>query len=662
MPEFYGLQIEARCVKCGKLPTVETALLEMQNHLYLCQHCWQQEEAQGRNIAWTAAAGPVASEGPRRAISHLRKTRDLTRLPADSIFALLELPLHASIEQISVALEQKMATLLRESGGKEQRARLLEWQDKLLDEEEFEHYRQSLQPAPQEEGALVVGGRAVFTIEEFLAACEGSQEGWADGERYLRSGQLRQWLLFTLDEPDLSKQAYIYQKWNDASNFRALNALLYIIAPGRPFRLYREDTWISLSEVSSVTTSLELAHFCDQSEALGEQHLYQGSMIGWLENSQGIDGLKEYYEQNIAMYAILGPERAVGLELLLEKAVPTLSRPRLVVTFDGQPDSCAIGPWDREIAHRPIMVRITNIARGYVSLQVELSSVRGREIGWLMLDSPDLKSGSSVRMTRVYRMAGRQGVEAPFQLMLVPRALPRLGRGRTYRCELVIRQSGEGGKHQERVYPITLKTMNMFQGLCGKFWLWGLRGGPPGLVWNLISGLLFAWLTTRFLSVPLLLRYLSWQPIASTPVTPATVVDAALAGMMQTVVYGFGNLFVWLVAGFAGFLGFWIGRGKGHLHYPPKRNATMFRTTSFWLLLLALGIQLVRDQGWAVIGEAFQRNYPLWTLLACYRGLGDLLLGGLIFVVIWLISLIHFFLEKFLRRYYREFLTPEGAL
>src|SRR5581483_2824246 len=46
------LQIDPRCIKCGKSPTADTSLLEMQNHLYICNDCRQDEERKGKKIAW----------------------------------------------------------------------------------------------------------------------------------------------------------------------------------------------------------------------------------------------------------------------------------------------------------------------------------------------------------------------------------------------------------------------------------------------------------------------------------------------------------------------------------------------------------------------------------------------------------------------------------
>src|SRR5947209_16563519 len=335
MTDYSGLQIDVRCIKCGRLPTADITLFEMQNHLYICNVCRQQAEQSGKQIRWVNGSRPQISVpgtipmSPRVLVNNL---------PSNSLFAMLNLPLTASIEEIEAAIGQRMRQLLREEDSPERTQRieqLHEWQDMVEDPETLEKYKNTLKPTRHSGQALSVGGRLVYNAEEFLTACEDSREGWADGERYLRMGQLQHWIIFQIEHRDLAAKIRYYQNLKTVSNFRAFNEALYCLVPERPFRLYSEDVWQSLNVLPSAATPEELARLCDIHWKLGEYHLYEGSLGYWLEESRGIKGLKEYYQTAVEGYAKKGFDRGVGLELLLEHAVPSLLKPNLVVTFDG---------------------------------------------------------------------------------------------------------------------------------------------------------------------------------------------------------------------------------------------------------------------------------------------------------------------------------------
>ena len=57
MADFNGLQIDVRCIKCGRLPTADVTLFEMQNHLYICNICGQQAQQAGKQIKWVEQPG-----------------------------------------------------------------------------------------------------------------------------------------------------------------------------------------------------------------------------------------------------------------------------------------------------------------------------------------------------------------------------------------------------------------------------------------------------------------------------------------------------------------------------------------------------------------------------------------------------------------------------
>src|SRR6266699_3198500 len=113
MPEFGGLQIEVRCVKCGRLPATDVTLYEMQNHFYICNLCRQEDEQRGKQIAWvggmqTETVMPSSSfQPPTMPISRVRTRPVVSNLPPESIFARLELSLDMPISKIRATIKQQ---------------------------------------------------------------------------------------------------------------------------------------------------------------------------------------------------------------------------------------------------------------------------------------------------------------------------------------------------------------------------------------------------------------------------------------------------------------------------------------------------------------------------------------------------------------------------
>ncbi|MGH2478450.1 MAG: hypothetical protein ACRDHW_02180, partial [Ktedonobacteraceae bacterium] len=507
MPEFGGLQIEARCVKCDRLSTAEIALFELQNHLYICNVCSQEEMKAGKHIQ-LVGGNSLSRHDISSSTSNTPLSPAVTRaspsasLPADSLFAVLELPLTASLAQIRESIKQQMGFWMKQRGDPQQKQmiiRLREWQNDLLDEETFEENRAKLKEQARGDGiGLSVGGRTVSTLREFLAACEEIRDGWADGERLLRTGELAHWILFQLDSPSLAELAVYYQKQQAFSDFRALNETLYALLPERPFRFYDREQWQACSEVPNATTAKELADLCDLDWETGLLHLYRGSLVFWLERSQGRAGLLAYYAQAVAAYERQPNNRGLGLELVLEEAIPDpalLPRPKLVVKLDGNVGSCTIPRWDREIAHQPVEVAITNTTRGFTSLTLALA--------------PEISEPSWAEMYEsAINEQARTGPPSTTQIRF--RDLSQLKRGHTYTRRLNLSINGAyGAVLTTQQFPLTLKTMYGFQGLRGKLWLFGLRGGLPGLLWSAVPGLFLAFLWVKLFSGLLFPRYFS---------------------------------------------------------------------------------------------------------------------------------------------------------
>lgn len=605
-----GLQIDPRCVKCHKENRVDVVLYELRNHTYICNHCYQAEIQQGKtpqlahempvaspqglpfppvprqpgvNGSGKTEANPQPLSSTQPLSPGIRRTAPL-RLPPDSLYAMLELPLTATATEIERAIQQKMRYLMQIRDAQERKRWndvLQEWQDIADDPERLSAYQSEMQRAMmprQSNKALSVGGRLVSNAQEFLAACEGSQDGWSDGVRYLRNGRLKQWIFYQVDRK-LAERIAFYQMWQ-ISDFRSLNEALYYLVPTRPFRLYAKDEWQNIANVPSAATPSELAALCDKYWQLGERHLYEGSMLYWLEQSHHIPNLQSYFQENLdgrnqsyypgsSSYERYNFDRGVGLELLLERAVPSLPRPELVVTFDGNLNAYTLGPWDRELSHQPVTMQITNRTRGYVSLSCELDGAKIGEPNWLMLNgatSVTLQTSSEKTRT-ITRSLSLNNLSA-------------LERGHTYRRTLTLTMRGERNNWSKvDNFPITLKTMNSFQGLYGKLWLWGLRGGLPGLFWSFLAGFVLAYIPFLFTSA---------VPIWIQP-DPAQVVPALLqwtAIIIQSPI-GIPRTFPLIVGAIMGISGFFAAIGQGHIALSEQQNRSQFGKWTTWLTLIA---------------------------------------------------------------------------
>jgi len=646
MPEFGGLQIEVRCVRCGRLPTADITLYEMQNHLYICNYCSQEAEHRGKHITWVGSVQmqyllPMMPSLPLSPPTSLTGKRPLTsNLPPDSVWARLDLPLDTPFSKIKQTVREQMLFWSKEPDSAEKRAwmaSLRECMDQIQDEVAYEEEREKHRRNTRKQGdVLSVGGRMVQSELEFLQACEETQKGWADGERYLRTGELGQWILFQLEEREMAMQARRYKTWTEVSDFRALNEMLYCLVPTRPFRLYTREAWQELDTIPSAEEPRELAMLCDVYWNIAVPHLYEGSMLYWLEYSRGIKGLRTYYENAVVCYAGEWQDRSVGLELVLERAIPELEEPELVVDFDGKRSYCTLTDWDREIPHKAINVTITNLTRGFTSLDIALQRrLRTTEPDWIRLySSPSLR--------------GRPGAGMPGSAKLELKNLSQLKRGRTYQRKLYLRVLGENKHVTEYSLPMTLRPMRFYQGLRGKLWMWGLRGGIPGLLWNAAAGgllaMILSWVIPALVSQSLFDR----PEKVSTIWFPGNMLQAVITGLLN--VLRFGALipvhrlaFPLVVAAIMGFVGFWTGIGKGHSDYQARQNASNFRIRAFWISLIYMLYLLYPDGAY----NSFQ------VTSAPFAGL-------LIFLLACLLASVHYRLERYIRYHYRAMLNPSG--
>lgn len=655
MTDFNGLQIDIRCIKCGRLPTANVALFEMQNHLYICTICGQEAEKAGKQIRWISQPVSSTSISPAPTATAVRTPG--SNLPPNSLFAILNLPLNASIEEIEAAIAQRMRLLLREEDSPERTQKieqLHEWQEKTEDPVALEAYRDSFKNKRPAGQALSVGGRLVYTAEEFLQACEDSHEGWADGERYLRMGQLQHWIIFQIEDRNLAAKIRYYQNRKDISTFRAFNEALYCMVPERPFRFYKQETWEAIGSLSSASTPEELAQKCDLYWQLAEYHLYNGSLAYWLGDARGIAGLKEYYTTVISTFANKGQERGLGLELLLEKALPALPRPHLVVTFDGTEGQYTLDKWDRELPHLPITVKVTNTTRGFTSIDMILEPAHNTlEPQWITLNN-----SAPVHITGT---PGSETVPAVRNLTFMN--LSRLDRGKKYRRTLTLLQAGEPGQPQiKQQFPITLRTQSFFAGLRGILWRWGLRGGLVGLAWNFSAGALLAFLLYRIIPIVIPDAYLNNLPdTLSFTACLQLMVDGAVTLLRVPAIPHFPQItFPLIVGAITGLAGFGVGYGKGHMDYGEKRGAKTFRALAFWLSVAFVVMLFVVDQTGIPITQALQYPTTGNILDSFYAGGGSILLGLLILFIAFFLAFIRYQVERSIRTRYKKLLNIPG--
>jgi hypothetical protein len=493
-----------------------------------------------------------------------------------------------------------------------------------------------------------VGGRSVLSAEEFVAACEASKEGWADGERYLRKGQLKLWVLYQLQDKELANDLGQYQAWLDVSDFRALNEVLYLFNIYRPFLLYQQERWQQLETVVSASSAQELAGICDLYWDNGKRHLYEGSMVFWLEYCQDIQGIQTYYRDAIAGYAYDQRHRGLGLELLLERAVPTLTKPHLRVTFDGTENAYTLVKWDRELRHQPVTVAITNTTRGFTSIRLKTDRrPTTLESNWLSLAPYD-----------PLVISGRPGDNAPATATIHLRNLEILRRGKKYQRTITMDILGEQGKlASSQTFPITIRTMSFFQGLRGRLWQWGLRGGIPGLFWNSIAAVIISFILLNLL--PVFIPD-TWFPVLATSgdQTVPFLQAALLAGKLVLVHLHYTFILVnVLIIGIAGLL---VGIHKGHMDYNTRTGARHFRTLTTWLsLILAITLPIWAQEA-QYIGALIGRSTPAgWITAASYIGSCTLIWLSL-FLIAQIIAIIRIYLENFLRSHFARLLDLPG--
>ncbi len=689
------LQIDPHCIKCGKSPTIDTPLLEMQNHLYICNDCRLEEERKGKRIAW--ANGTTAT--PTINVPLSSRQSGVNNGSSNSIFTLLEVSPAASSSEVEAALGEKMRFWMFEPDSEEKEQmieRLRSWQEELVNDPQFLEKQQALSQSSQPRGsALTVGDQQVYTAQEFVAACEASREGWRNGEHLLRKGELQHWILFQLANRSLASEVHRLARAR-IPDFRLLNHILYHLSPERSFRFYAHESWESLSQVPQAATLTDLAQICDQHWERAEHHLYVGAMLLWLEQAQHCQGIREYYRAHIKGYEYDRNHRGLGLELLLEKVVPQLARPTLVVSFNGSIDQFTLQSWDREIPHKPITLQIENKTRGFTSFTLEIINSAPQSPPWLYLEgsgplpvplaatlpavdlpitTPPPGGAALLHMLRRFSqrpattitippggsppslpitLSGRTGAGMPTHKHIHIVNLETLEQGQTYRQTLRLTERREYGRppviHE---YPITLSTMTYFQGFRGMLWRWGLRGGLPGFLWNFVAGSALATFILLLLlsfATPL---HAFWQAeLQHGVLTSGMVLGASMMGIIDLL----GQLHVYfvLIAGLiTGSIGARAGFNQGHASYTEKQSARIFKKVVLRLILPIFIVLLI----WGSSHEPAANSgipTPPWLIGGC------LAITFFIALIIYALTLIRSRIEQYLRLYHADLLNPPG--
>ena len=502
----------------------------------------------------------------------------------------------------------------------------------------------------------------MYTAQAFVTACEESREGWQSGERLLRQGELQHWILFQLENRTLAGEVHRMARAS-VPDFRLLNYILYRLVPERPLCLYAQESWEPLSQVPQVTTLAELAQHCDRYWERGEQHLYTGAMLLWLVQAQHCQGLQEYYQAYIRGYQHDQYRRGLGLELVLERVVPQLARPALTVSFDGIEKQFELQAWDRELAHKPITLRIASTTRGFSSLTLEILKPDLAAPGWLHLQSagpPPVSFAPSQTMApmptaanRIF-ISGRLGAGMPAHQLINLVNLEALDRGKTYRQVLRIVEWREEGRPPILYeYPLTLSTMTYFQGLRGKLWLWGLRGDLPGFGWNFAAGAIlagFVIVATSVLTVPL---YASWQDQVQHGsmtfwIALASCIIGAAEMLRQLHLYFL--LFIGLITGG---IGAYTGFRRGHTNYTEEQSSRIFKKIGRNLVALLCVFLLF----WGITHPPIAANSsvsPYWILG------GSLLVGLCTLLLLQAITRLRTYAERYIRKRYADLVNPSG--
>jgi hypothetical protein len=327
--------------------------------------------------------------------------------------------------------------------------------------------------------------------------------------------------------------------------------------------------------------------------------------------------------------------------------------------FDGSNGSYTLTQWDKEIAHQPVEVTLTNKSRGAMIVSVDLEISNG-DPDWITLVAPQLPFPHTIGTTpnthSLSLLYNRPGEQNPVRLQLVLQHFQRMQHGKKFHGKLFVRK--QTAPHQSPViyeYPLMMSTMEYRQGFRWHLWRSGLRGGWPGFTINFLLGtafgLLFFLLTAALIKIPL--------PIESYNFLNVAFICSFIG--VQSIFLHFLNYRFFLLAGaIAGMIGCAIGWRKGHASYSDAQNARDYRKAGFWWSVVCTCILPFISWGNSVYEMYGQIQNISWFYFA--EIVGCIFSGLLLYFSIRGLSLTRSLLEQRLRRSHQSLLNPQGSM
>jgi DnaJ domain len=638
------LVIMPHCAVCDARETLRTPLMRQPDGAYVCALC-----APAYQRAITGASGASSAFGTLRIPQDLSSASpaaaqtpasDRPTTPPNSLYALLDVPVNATTDEIERGYKARQAYWMpRRAGSQRAHAEAALEQafaayELLLDPERRRHYDEQLQQeqAPAQlaaatSEAVVVPlegwpGLRITSLHDLLTACEESAINWRIGESNLQSGELLSWMSYSLRNVEAARTVGQVMKRDNLSLTRKLNTMLYAALPERPYRFFAQPGVFSpISPQASVTDLPALILYADAHWDATVAHLYNGELITWLESRavRGVYGSRTYearafFEAFCQSFAGT-PRAGVGLELLLEFLDTRLEPPRIEVTFDTQKNGYSLLNWDGELAHEPVTMTIRNVTRGYFSGAVILQPPTRKEITpaqwldtrWLPAESsnPSRPSTSSYGapiqpewLTTPRRMECElKGVSAT-RMTLYTGNFSALARGKTYTRTITLDRYEDNPHrlHTVATFPFKLRLMRFLAGYRLALWLRGLRGGIPGALVDGGVAFLLGWIITILGQV--LAPETQWgffptaQDYAGNTLTFSLAIDTVLTLVGRSffcAIAVFGTQLPLMLAGGFAFFGFFIGLRRGHSTWQQHRDRTAHGWATFVVLLALCG-------------------------------------------------------------------------
>ncbi|HEU5346680.1 MAG TPA: hypothetical protein VFU60_20195 [Ktedonobacterales bacterium] len=613
-----GLVILPVCRDCKRRATPQLVMHEVAQGVAVCEDCLRRRHQ---------------VEQQRQAALPARKARPakLARPPAPprSLYAFLELPLDATQEELNAAVRAKMQYWTeRQSGGdrdaaQQNLARSREARAAFRTDATRRAYDQQLREEVRAERAALATtrirpledwpGRQVSSFKDLIAACESSVAGWQVGERLLTNQQLLFWARFALGDEDIVATIEAAMVENGEPAFRRLNHLLYQLDPDRPFRFFpRTDTFSLPSKDTSVATSDQLVAFADKHWDLFTQHLYQGELLVWLSAHAGYVNYRgQNYDSPQAFFdAVCRPfggtaYAGVGTEALLEALDERLARPTLRFTIDGEESGLNLGPWDGELEHKPLTIKVENTTRGYIACKLRLTRREDDAVApypWLSFRSlPHMRAPQDQTPQRSALPAGAVEdvcVLTGKQTKTFTLYLGHLGSlpwGASYTEVVNVQRFLSSPRTPDTPtmqYPITLRLMRYHQGYRLKLWWSGLRGNLPGIALNagmaFVLSALILWAGTALAPDAHWGLFAPTSDYASGAPWPG-ILDVGLTIALRPwflMIAALGWYLPVIITVFAGLVGFSVGLGQRHRKYGRVEDVSAHRKAATILMLL----------------------------------------------------------------------------